>query len=166
MNARRLNLALVQRLSDIICNQTILLNGFFSTQHYPENLRRIRFNYVGSGKTLIFLTNSFVLSPLTIASFYKSRWQVSRIVLQMDKQHLRIKKFLGNSENAVKTQIRCARPTAIFKKELQINALLYTLPLILLVSLFEKTKLSSSFQRDALTSDLFDSTKQLNLFEN
>jgi hypothetical protein len=169
MNARRLYSAPVDRSTGVICDQTILLNGFYATQHYPENLRRIRFKDVESGKTLIFLTNNFVLPPLTIAALYKNRWQVE-LFFKWIKQHLRIKKFLGNSENAVKTQIWCAVSTyvliAIVKKELQINASLYTLLQILSVSVFEKNELSSAFQGDALTSDLLDSANQLNLFGN
>ncbi|MDN4018481.1 transposase, partial [Zwartia panacis] len=96
MNARRIYSAQVERASGIICDQTILLNGFYATQHYPENLRRVRFKDVESGKTLIFLTNNFVLPPLTIAALYKNRWQVE-LFFKWIKQHLRIKKFLGNS---------------------------------------------------------------------
>jgi hypothetical protein len=169
MNARRVYSAPVDRSTGVICDQTILLNGFYATQHYPENLRRVRFKDVESGKSLIFLTNNFVLPPLTIAALYKNRWQVE-LFFKWIKQHLRIKKFLGNSENAVKTQIWCAVSTyvliAIVKKELQINASLYTLLQILTVSVFEKTELSSAFQSDALTSDLLDSADQLNLFGN
>ena len=68
------------------------------------------------------------------------------------KQHLRIKRFLGTSENAVKTQIWCAVSTyvliAIVKKELQLNASLYTLLQILSVSIFEKTLISCALQPD------------------
>ncbi len=82
--------------------------------------------------------------------------------------HLRIKKFLGNSENAVKTQIWCAVSTyvliAIVKKELQIDASLYTLLQILSVSVFEKTELSSAFQAGEIAADLPESANQLNLF--
>jgi hypothetical protein len=82
--------------------------------------------------------------------------------------HLRIKKFLGNSENAVKTQIWCAVSTyvliAIVKKELQIDVSLYTLLQILSVSVFEKTELSSAFQAGEIAADLPESANQLNLF--
>jgi len=84
------------------------------------------------------------------------------------KQHLRIKKFLGNSENAVKTQIWCAVSTyvliAIVKKELQLNASLYTLLQILSVSIFEKTEVSSALQHDRNSIDNDDNDNQLNLF--
>ena len=86
----------------------------------------------------------------------------------MVKQHLRIKKFLGNSENAVKTQIWCAVSTyvliATVKKELQLNASLYTLLQILSVSVFEKTEVSSALQLDDNTIDNPSDGNQLNLF--
>ena len=169
MNARRIYSHPTDRSTGIICDQTVVLNGFYAIQNYPEYLRRIRFKDTQSGKTLIFLTNNFVLPPLTIAALYKNRWQVE-LFFKWIKQHLRIKKFLGNSENAVKTQIWCAVSTyvliAIVKKELQIDASLYTLLQILSVSVFEKTELSSAFQGDVLTIDLLNSANQLNLFEN
>jgi len=81
------------------------------------------------GKTLVFLTNNTVLPALTICALYKSRWQVE-LFFEI-KQHLRIKRLLGTSENAVKTQIWCAIATyvliAIVKKECHLDASLYNL---------------------------------------
>ena len=166
-NARRIYSSPVDRATGLVCDQTIALNGFYATQHYPDYLRRIRFNDAQSGKTLILLTNNFSLPPLTIAALYKNRWQVE-LFFKWIKQHLRIKKFLGNSENAVKTQIWCAVSTyvliAIIKKELQINASLYTLLQILSVSVFEKTELSCAFQSTGYSSETLDTDNQLNLF--
>ena len=166
-NARRIYSSPVDRATGLVCDQTIALNGFYATQHYPDYLRRIRFNDAQSGKTLILLTNNFALPPLTIAALYKNRWQVE-LFFRWIKQHLRIKKFLGNSENAVKTQIWCAVSTyvliAIIKKELQINASLYTLLQILSVSVFEKTELSCAFQSTGYSSETLDTNNQLNLF--
>ena len=166
-NARRIYSSPVDRATGLVCDQTIALNGFYATQHYPNYLRRIRFNDAQSGKTLILLTNNFALPPLTIAALYKNRWQVE-LFFKWIKQHLRIKKFLGNSENAVKTQIWCAVSTyvliAIIKKELQINASLYTLLQILSVSVFEKTELSCAFQSTGYSSETLDTDNQLNLF--
>jgi len=166
-NARRIYSSPVDRATGLVCDQTIALNGFYATQHYPDYLRRIRFNDAQSGKTLILLTNNFALPPLTIAALYKNRWQVE-LYFKWIKQHLRIKKFLGNSENAVKTQIWCAVSTyvliAIIKKELQINASLYTLLQILSVSVFEKTELSCAFQSTGYSSETLDTDNQLNLF--
>ena len=167
MNAKRVYSQLTDRSTGVICDQSVQLNGFYAAQHYPENLRRIRFKDPETEKTLIFLTNNFVLPPLTIAALYKNRWQVE-LLFKWIKQHLRIKKFWGNSENAVKTQIWCAVSTyvliAIVKKELQIDASLYTLLQILSVSVFEKTEISCAFQGDAPSTDLPDSANQLNLF--
>ena len=167
MNARRIYSQRTDRSTGVICDQSVLLNGFYATQDYAENLRRVRYKDPVTGKTLIFLTNNFVLPPLTIAALYKNRWQVE-LFFKWIKQHLRIKKFLGNSENAVKTQIWCAVSTyvliAIVKKELQIDASLYTLLQILSVSVFEKTELSSAFQGGEIASELLDSANQLNLF--
>ena len=168
MNARRIYSAAVERLTGVICDQTITMNGFYVSQDYPEHLRRIRFKDPDTGKTLIFLTNNTVLPALTIAALYKQRWQVE-LFFKWIKQHLRIKKFLGTSENAVKTQIWCAVSTyvliAIVKKELQLNASLYTLLQILSISVFEKTQLSRALQPDqAFTESLLDAN-QLNLFE-
>ena len=167
MNARRVYSQRTDRATGIICDQSVLLNGFYAAQHYPENLRRIRYKDPITDKALIFLTNNFVLPPLTIAALYKNRWQVE-LFFKWIKQHLRIKKFLGNSENAVKTQIWCAVSTyvliAIVKKELQIDASLYTLLQILSVSVFEKTELSSAFQGGEIAADLPESANQLNLF--
>src|ERR1700726_3557865 len=113
------------------------MDGYVTQQHYPAHLRRIRFKDLETGKTLIFLTNQMTLPALTICALYKSRWQVE-LFFKWIKQHLRIKRFLGNSENAVKTQIWCAISTyvliAIVKKKLQLDASLYALLQILPVS--------------------------------
>lgn len=168
MKARRVYSAQTDRDTGVICDQAIALNGLYAAQDYPEHLRRIRFKDPESGKTLIFLTNNTALPPLTIAALYKSRWQVE-LFFKWIKQHLRIKKFLGTSENAVKTQIWCAVSTyvliAIVKKELQLNASLYTLLQILSVSAFEKTQLSCALRLDPLPSELPLDANQLNLFD-
>jgi hypothetical protein len=149
--ARRVYSATTDRAAGVMCDQAIALNGFYSAQDYPEHLRRIRFKDPESGKTLVFLTNNTTLPPLTIAALYKSRWQVE-LFFKWIKQHLRIKRFLGTSENAVKTQIWCAVSIyviiAIIKKELHLKASLYTLLQILSVSMFEKNLISCALQPD------------------
>ena len=118
------------------------MNGPRIRGDYPEPLRRIRFKDPATGKQLVFLTNNTSLAALTIAALYKARWQVE-LFFKWIKQHLRIKRFLGTSENAVKTQIWCAVAThvliAVIKKELRLDASLYTCLQILSVSVFEKT---------------------------
>ena len=167
MNARRIYSASVDRATGIVCDQTIGLAGFYIKDDYPEHLRRVRFKDPETGKTLIFLTNNTTLPPLTIAALYKSRWQVE-LFFKWIKQHLRIKKFLGTTENAVKTQIWCAISIyvliAIIKKELQLNASLYTLLQIISVSVFEKTELSCALQPIRTAPELPNSANQLNLF--
>ena len=141
----------VDKPSGLICDQRIKLCGVNSLCAYPEHLRRVRFKDPTTCKTLVFLTNNTVLPAIVIAQLFKSRWQVE-LFFKWIKQHLRIKKFLGNSENAVKTQIWCAIATyvliAIVKKELQLKASLYTCLQILSVSVFEKTQISCALQGD------------------
>jgi hypothetical protein len=167
MNARRVYSAPTDRTTGVIADQTIAMNGYYVSRHYPEHLRRIRFRDLETDKSLIFLTNNTTLPALTIAALYKNRWQVE-LFFKWIKQHLRIKKFLGTSENAVKTQIWCAVSTyvliAIVKKELQIEASLYTLLQILSVSVFEKTELSCAFQPDRVSPEMLIEDNQLNLF--
>ena len=168
MDARRIYSMPTDRSTGIICDQRIALNGFYISQDYPEQLRRIRFKDPESGKTLVFLTNNTALPALTIAALYKSRWQVE-LFFKWIKQHLRIKRFIGTSENAVKTQIWCAVATyvliAIVKKELQLDASLYTLLQILSVSVFEKTQLSQAFAGSGQFQNQADFANQLNLFD-
>jgi hypothetical protein len=168
MDARRVYSSPTQRSTGVICDQRVMLNGFYSAKAYPEHLRRVRFKDPDSGKTLIFLTNNTILPALMIAALYKSRWQVE-LFFKWIKQHLRIKRFLGTSENAVKTQIWCAVATyvliAIVKKELQLNASLYTCLQILSVSIFEKTELSCALQPDRSQREVDDPAKQLILFD-
>ena len=168
MDARRVYSAKTDKSAGVICDQAIAMNGFYVSKDYPEHLRRIRFKDPASGKTLVFLTNHTTLPALTVAALYKNRWQVE-LFFKWIKQHLRIKKFLGTSENAVKTQIWCAVSTyvliAIVKKELQLDASLYTLLQILSVSVFEKIQISCAFQPHEHPENQSNITNQLNLFE-
>jgi transposase len=168
MNARRVYSTKTDRTTGVMCDQSIALNGFYVAKNYPEHLRRIRFKDPQSGKTLVFLTNNTTLPPLMIAALYKNRWQVE-LFFKWIKQHLRIKRFLGTSENAVKTQIWCAVSTyvliAIIKKELHLDASLYTLLQILSVSVFEKTQLSCALQPDTTRTISPPTTNQLMLFD-
>ncbi len=133
---RRVYSSTVDKSTGVQCDQTVLLNGYKSSKDYPEKLRRIRYFDEESQKRLVFLTNNFDLPALTIAELYRSRWQVE-LFFKWIKQHLRIKKFYGTSENAVKTQIWIAISVyvlvAIVKKRLGIEASLYTILQILSV---------------------------------
>jgi len=168
MDAHRVYSMPNDRSAGIICDQRIALDGFYVSQEYPEQLRRIKYKDPDTGKTLVFLTNNTALPALTIAALYKSRWQVE-LFFKWIKQHLRIKRFIGNSENAVKTQIWCAVATyvliAIVKKELQLNASLYSLLQILSVSVFEKTPLHQAFAGSGQSHEQATFDNQLNLFD-
>ena len=168
MNAHRVYSMPADRDTGVICDQRIILEGFYIAQDYPEQLRRIRFKDPESGKTLVFLTNNTALPALTIAALYKGRWQVE-LFFKWIKQHLRIKRFIGTSKNAVKTQIWCAVATyvliAIVKRELHLDSTLYTLLQIISVSVFEKTLLSQAFTGTLLFQEQFDVANQLNLFD-
>jgi len=128
MNARRVYSAPNHREVGVICDQRILMNGVRIRDDYPELIRRIRFRDPETGKTLIFLTNNKSLPATTIAALYKARWQVE-LFFKWIKQHLRIKRFMGESENAVKTQIWCAVASyvliAIIKKALRLDPTLF-----------------------------------------
>ena len=167
LNARSVYSAPVARSSGVICDQRIMLNGYYSHCHYPEHLRRIRFKDAESGKTLIFLTNNMVLPALTISSLYKSRWQIE-LFFKWIKQHLRIKRFYGTSENAVKTQIWIAVSMyvliAIIKKKLNLDTSLYTLLQILSITLFEKMPLQQALQPIEERLNMIENQNQLNLF--
>ena len=168
MNARRVYSSKTDRATGVMCDQAIALNGFYVAKDYPQHLRRIRFTDPDSGKRLVFLTNNTSLPPLIIAAMYKSRWQVE-LFFKWIKQHLRIKRFLGTSENAVKTQIWCAVSTyvliAIIKKELHLNVSLYTLLQILSVSILEKTQISCASQPDITRTISPSADNQLMLFD-
>src|SRR5512140_1093661 len=135
---------------------------------YPAYLRRIRYRDPATGKNLVFLTNQFALPALTICALYRCRWQVE-LFFKWIKQHLRIKRFYGTSENAVRTQIWIAISVyvlvAIIKKKLRLNVSLHTLLQILSLTLFEKLPLKQAVAgvEPIETNPAF--YRQLNLFE-
>ena len=169
MVARRVTSAPSDRENGIICDQTIKLVGAQTSQHYPEHLRRIRFKDPETGKTLVFLTNQRTLPAATICALYKSRWQVE-LFFKWIKQHLRIKRFYGTSQNAVKTQIWIAVSVyvlvAIIKKRLDLDASLYTLLQILSLTLFEKMPILQALSQAPPPTDNLTGANQLNLFDS
>ena len=134
----------VDRKTGLICDQRVVLTGFYSHQGFQAPLRRIRFKDPETAKTLIFLTNNFVLPAFTITELYRCRWQVE-LFFKWIKQHLRIKAFFGTSENAVRSQIWIAVSAyvlvAIVKKRLHLPASLYEILQILSLTMFEKIPL-------------------------
>jgi hypothetical protein len=158
----------VDRTTGLICDQTVMLTGFYSRQNFATPLRRIRFKDPQTQKTLIFLTNNFALPALTITELYRCRWQVE-LFFKWIKQHLRIKSFFGTSENAVKTQIWVAVAVyvlvAIVKKRLNITASLYEMLQILSLTMFEKIPLDQLLAQSVTDQIRLDSGNQLFLFE-
>ena len=134
----------VDRETGLICDQSVVLTGFYSHQGFEAPLRRIRFKDPETAKPLIFLTNNFVLPAFTITELYRCSWQVE-LFFKWIKQHLRIKAFFGTSENAVKSQLWIAVSAyvlvAIVKKRLHLSASLYEILQILSLTMFEKIPL-------------------------
>ena len=152
-----------------ICSDCrIRLSGKHTAAYYPETLRRIHLIVPETGRHPVLLTNNFKLSAGTVAALYKARWQVE-LFFKWIKQHLRIKKFYGNSENAVKTQIWIAISVyvliAIIKKRLMLAPSLYGLLQVLSITLCEKATLQAVLQGATPLENNYPSANQLNLFE-
>jgi len=158
----------VDKSTGVQCDQTIVLETYYSAQGYPEPLRRIRYHDAERDKRLVFLTNNFALPATTIAALYKSRWRIE-LFFKWIKQHLRIKVFYGTSENAVKSQIWIAVATyllvAIVKKELGLPLPLYTILQILSLIQFEKTPLIQALSCESYKIQQPNCPNQLLLIE-
>ena len=158
----------VDKSTGVQCDQIVTLKGHYAKKDYPEKLRRIRYFDSKNKKTLVFLTNNFVLPAITIADLYRCRWQVE-LFFKWIKQHLRIKAFYGTTENAVKTQIWIAISVyvlvAIVKKTLNLDQSLYTILQVLSVTLFEKTPILQALANTTYTNQEDCLSNQLNLFD-
>jgi hypothetical protein len=130
------------RKKGVMCDQLVLLSGFYASINYPEKMRRIKYYDAETDKTFIFLTNNLELPALEIALLYKYRWRVE-LFFKWIKQHLKILTFWGTSENAVKIQVYVAILTytlvAIIKNKLQSHLSTYAILQILSMSLLDKT---------------------------
>jgi len=164
---RRVYSRTVDKSTGLRCDQTIALTSAKGEKDYPQHLRRIKFYDAEHDRHLVFLTNNFNLPALTIAQLYRCRWQVE-LFFKWIKQHLRIKRFYGTSENAVKTQIWIAIAVyvlvAIVKKRLKTEASLYKILQILSLALFEKTPLDQLVKDLEPQNDMKNTYNQLNLF--
>lgn len=152
----------------VLCDQSILLNSFYPAKAYPKKIRKIKFRDFATGKTLIFLTNNFNLSAVDVAQLYKHRWKIE-LFFKWIKQHLKIKSFWGQTENAVKTQIWIAISVylivAIAKKKFLLKQSLYEILQILSISIFERIPINELFQ-DVSKQKIEDSNcNQLKMFE-
>ena len=116
----------------------------------------------------MFLTNRTGLDALTVCSLYKSRSQIE-LFFKWVKQHLRVKRFLGVSENAVKSQLWIAVSVyvlvAILRKRLEIDTPLYTMLQILSVMPFEQIPLYGALTMTDYRSEPDPSAKQLQLLD-
>jgi hypothetical protein len=166
-NFKRLYSNRADKKTGVQCDQIVVLQGFYAKKDYPDKLRRIRYYDAESNKTLVFLTNNFMLPAVTIAKLYRCRWQVE-LFFRWIKQHLRIKAFYGTTENAVKTQIWIAISVyvlvAIVKRQLKLSLSLYTTLQVLSVTLFEKIPLLQAFAEVDDVELNSDFRRQLNLF--
>jgi len=166
---RRIYSHKVDKTIGVRCDQTVVPTGFYSKKDYPEKLRRIKYFDAEKGRSFVFLTNQFTLPALTITELYRYRWRIE-VFFKWIKQHLRIKKFFGTSENAVKTQIWIAISTyvlvAIMKKQLKIDLTLYTILQILSISLFEKKSIYRVLTDNDYTNKITSGHIQLKLFDS
>ena len=157
----------VDKSLGLICDQSILLAGFYSSQDYPEKIRRIKYFDSEQRRKLVFLTNNFHLPAITIVNLFKQRWQIE-LFFKWIKQNLKIKSFYGNSANAVKTQVCIAISVyvllAIIKKNLKIQYSLYTFLQLVSISIFEKTPIISMFSDSNFSDEIDLNHNQLSLF--
>ena len=163
--ARRYSHAVIQN-TGVISDQTIIFTGFYAHRDFPTALRRVRFADPATSKTLIFLTNNFTLPALVVSRLYRYRWQVE-LFFKWIKQHLRIKRFFGTSENAVKSQIWIAVSVyvlvAIVKKRLRLKATLFQLLQVLSLTMFERTPLDQLLTFGVVHPEMPNTPKQLTL---
>jgi hypothetical protein len=158
----------VDKTLGLRCDQTIKLTTHYSSKAYPEKLRRVKYYDKEQRKTYVFLTNNFEITAMEVALLYKHRWKIE-LFFKWIKQHLKIKTFWGENENAVKTQIWIAVCTylmvAIAKKELNIERNLYEILQIISVSIFDKTQLNQLLSECLSQCPENELSKQLNLFD-
>lgn len=168
MNFRRVKSNPCDKTTGVICDQRILLNNYYAATDYPEKIRRIKFYDYESGKTFVFLTNNFHLKATEVAQLYKHRWKIE-LFFKWIKQHLKIKSFWGQSENAVKSQVWIAVSVyvlvAIAKKKFMLQQSLYEILQILSISIFERMPINQLFQQTQQQYFKELNHNQLNMFE-
>jgi hypothetical protein len=157
-----------EKESGVIYDQTIKLTNHYASLDYPIKMRRIKYYDSVTGNLLIFLTNNFEISALEVAQLYKSRWDIEHF-FKWIKQNLKIKKFWGQTENAVKTQIWIAVSVyalvAIAKKRFMIKKTLYEMLQIFSISIFEKMPINQLFQDTQLQYFKEQKDNQLKIFD-
>lgn len=158
----------VDRTTGLRCDQTVVFHDRRTHAKYPQPLRRIAFIDPTTGRRFRFVTNDFHLPALTVTELYRRRWQVE-LFFKWIKQHLRLRRFVGHTPNAVKTQIWIAVSTyvltAIVKRELNLNRSLYEILQILSLTLFENQPLFTLLSRDSVPQLKDHDPNQLQLFD-
>ena len=140
---------------NVLSDSTIEFVVYKSSKEYPIPLRRVVYFDEEQDREFVFLTNNFELSALIIAELYRNRWQVE-LFFKWLKQHLKIKKFWGTTENAVRIQIYCAITTyclvSIVKYKMKLERTVYEILQIIGISLTDKTHLSDLFDRSNINN--------------
>ena len=138
---------------NVLSDAEIELTGYYPSKHYPKRLRLVRYHDPEQNRDFMFLTNAMSLTSLQIANLYKNRWQVE-LFFKWLKQHLKIKKFWGASENAVRIQIYCAICAyclvAIAQHDLKLEISTYETLQILGISLTDTTPLQELLSKTNL----------------
>lgn len=168
MRYRRLYSHPKDKAKGILYDQTIMLNNYYASRDYPEKIRLIKFRDQENGNELIFLTNNFHIDAPDAAQLYKHRWKIE-LFFKWIKQHLKIKSFWGQSENAVRAQVWIAVSVfvliAIAKKKFMLKQSLYEIVQILSISIFEKMPINQLFEQTQLQYFKEQNSNQLNLFD-
>lgn len=124
------------------------MDGQLTMSKYPEKIRRILYLEPESGRTFIFFTNALNINPLKVAELYHSRWQIE-LFFKWLKQHLKVKKFWGQTENAVRIQIYTAVTAycmmAIVQKKMDVQRSIYEMLQLVSVSLTDTVELKALF---------------------
>jgi hypothetical protein len=153
----------VKKKQGLLSDQTIRLTGT-KAQDCPVHLRRVVYRDATTGKRYVFLTNNFRLAAKTIADIYQERWQIE-IFFRFIKQNLKIKAFIGNSENAVMTQIYSALIVYLLlcylKFMCNLSVTLQNCIRILQLNLFRTCTLQELFEPSELKPDNMSHPKQL-----
>jgi len=168
MSCRRVKSYPPDKANGVLCDQSVLLNNYYAAIDYPKKIRRIKFHDQESGKTFIFLTNNFHLKATEVAQLYKHRWKIE-LFFKWIKQHLKIKSFWRQSENAVKSQVWIAVSVyvlvAIAKKKFMLRQSLYEIIQILSISIFERMPINQLFQQTQKQYFKELNHNQLNIFD-
>ena len=140
---------------NVLSDSTIEFTVYKSSKDYPIPLRRVVYYDEEQGRTFVFLTNNFVLPATKIAELYHNRWSIE-LFFKWLKQHLKIKKFWGTSENAVRIQIYCAIITyclvVIVKHDMKLERSVYEILQIVGISLTDKTSLRDLFDKSNINN--------------